>query len=228
MCRAATEGRQHPTHPKGTPAAAGKPEEKQPRQIIARYPNHVWSVDRTPVWRWRVWPSWVLVAIDRCSRKVVACCVLEGRNTGWAVEALEEALRRYGPPKHIIGDQEGIFTGEAFATLLRDWDVKHRFGAVGKHGSIAVAERVIRTLKYEWLRRVAVIKGLDHLGQLLADFACYYNRWRPHTTLNGAVPALIHAGQQWSVPPKTAKTVPARIDRRPFPETRITGFRPAA
>ncbi len=144
------------------------------------------------------------------------------------MEALEEALRRYGPPKHIIGDQEGIFTGEAFATLLRDWDVKHRFGAVGKHGSIAVAERVIRTLKYEWLRRVAVIKGLDHLGQLLADFACYYNRWRPHTTLNGAVPALIHAGQQWSVPPKTAKTVPARIDRRPFPETRITGFRPAA
>jgi transposase len=32
--------------PEGTPAAAaGKPEEKQPRQIVARYPNHVWSVE---------------------------------------------------------------------------------------------------------------------------------------------------------------------------------------
>ena len=38
--------------PADTPAeAAGKPEEKQPRQIVARYSNHVWSVDRTRVWR---------------------------------------------------------------------------------------------------------------------------------------------------------------------------------
>ena len=106
--------------------------------------------------------------------------------------------------------------------------MKHRFGAVGKHGSIAVTERVIRTLKYEWLKRVPVIKGLDHLEALLVDFACYYNSWRPHSTLRGAVPELIHAGQQWSVPPKTAKTVPANIERRFFPETRITAFRLAA
>ena len=214
--------------PEGTPAAAGKPEEKQPRQIVARYPNHVWSVDLTRVWRWRVWPTWVLVTIDHFSRKVVACCPLEGPNAGWVVDVLGEAFRRHGPPKHIISDQEGIFTGEAFAELLWEWDIKHRLGAVGQHGSIAVTERVIQTLKYEWLKRVAVIKALDHLGQLLADFACYYNSWRPHSTIKGAVPELIHAGQHWSVPPKTAKTVPANIERRFFPETRITAFRLAA
>ena len=168
------------------------------------------------------------MAIDHCSRKVVACCPLEGPNAGWVVEALEKAFRRHGAPKHIISDQEGIFTGEAFAELLVDWDVKHRFGAVGQHGSIAVTERVIRTLKYEWLKRVPVLKGLDHLQALLADFACYYNSWRPHSTLQGAVPELIHAGEQWSIPPKTAKTVPAHRERRFFPETRITGFRLAA
>ena len=215
--------------PEGTPAAAaGKQEEKQPGQIVARYPNHVWSVDRTRVWRWRVWPTWVLVAIDHYSRKVVACCPLEGPNAGWVVSAMEEAFAQHGAPRHLISDQEGVFTGEAFATLLREWDIKQRFGAVGKHGSIAVTERVIRTLKYEWLKRVPAIKGLDHLGQLLADFACYYNAWRPHTTLNGAVPDLVHAGHQWSVPPKTAKTVPAHIERRFFPETRVTAFRLAA
>jgi len=170
----------------------------------------------------------VLVAIDHFSRKVVACCPLEGPNAGWVAEALEEAFRRHGPPKHIISDQEGIFTGEAFAELLRDWGIKHRFGAVGKHGSIAVTERVIRTLKYEWLKRVPVIKGLDYLSQLLLDFADYYNSWRPHSTLKGAVPELIHAGEQWSVPPKTAKLVPAHIERRFLPETRITAFRLAA
>ena len=215
--------------PECTPAsAAGKPEEKQPRQIVARYPNHVWSLDRTRVWRWCIWPTWVLVAIDHFSRKVVACCPLDGPNAGWVVEALETAFRRHGPPKHIITDQEGVFTGEAFAEPLWDWDIKHRFGTVGKHGSIAVTERVIRTLKYDWLKRVPVITGLDHLGQLLADFASYYNAWRPHSALRGAVPDLIHAGQQWSVPPKTAKTVPGHIERRFFPETRITAFRLAA
>ena len=121
-----------------------------------------------------------------------------------------------------------MFTSEVFGDLVWRWHVKQRFGAVGKHGSIAVTERVIRTLKYEWLRRVPVIRGLDHLEILPADFACYYNAWRPHTTLSGAVPDLVHAGQQRSVPPKTAEAVPANIQRRVFPETRITGFRVAA
>ena len=45
--------------PEGTPAAAARRlEEKKPRPIIARYPNHVWSVDCTQVWRWRIWPTW--------------------------------------------------------------------------------------------------------------------------------------------------------------------------
>ena len=215
--------------PAGTPAAAaGKPEEKQPRQIVARYPNHVWSVDRTRVWRRRVWPTWVLVAIDHFSRKVVANCPLEGPNAGWVEEALEEAFRCHGAPKHLISDQEGVFTSEVFRDLLWRWDVKQRFGAVGRHGSMAVTERVILTLKYEWLRRISVIRGLDHLEILLADFVCYYNSWRPHTTLRGAVPGLIHAGQEWSAPARTAKTVPAHIERRFFPEARITGFRLAA
>jgi transposase InsO family protein len=122
------------------------------------------------MWRWGVWPTWVLVAIDHFSRKIVACCHLEGPNAGWVVEVLEGAFLRHGPPKHLISDQEGIFTGEALATLLRDWAIKHRFGAVGKHGSIAVTERLIWTLKREWLARVPLIRGLDHLSELLADF----------------------------------------------------------
>jgi transposase InsO family protein len=63
------------------------------------------------------------------------------------------------------------------------WNVKHRFGAVGKHGSIAVTERAILTLKQEWLRRVALIRGIDHLTQVLDDFSEYYNGWRGHRSL---------------------------------------------
>jgi len=162
--------------PRTAPAAAKQaPEEHRPRQIVARRPNHVWSVDRTRVWRWGVWPTSTLVAVDHFSTMVTAVCPLEGPNAGWVVGALQEAFQRSGPPKHIVTDQEGVFISGAFADLLRQWDVKQRFGAVGKHGSIAVTERAIWTLKHEWLNRVPVIRGLDHLTHLLGDFECWYN-----------------------------------------------------
>lgn len=45
--------------------------------------------------------------------------------------------------------------GDAFAELLRQWNIKPRLGVVGKNGSIAVTERVIKTLKYEWLKHAS-------------------------------------------------------------------------
>ena len=217
-----------PAPPKAPAAAAVKVAHAKPRQIVAHYPNHVWSVDRTRVWRWHIWPTWVLVGIDHYSRMVTTTCPLEGPNAGWVTTALESAFARYGAPKHIITDQEGVFISGAFAELLTRWDIKQRFGAIGKHGSIAVTERAILTLKYEWLRRVPLIRGLDHLVALLDDFAVYYNTYRGHTTLSGAPPAVIYRREQWSKPPKTAKMLPLAIERRVFAETRITAYRLAA
>jgi transposase InsO family protein len=99
---------------------------------------------------------------------------LEGPNAGWVVNALDDAFVRHGAPKHIITDQEGVFAGSAFRELLSQWNVKQRFAAVGEHASIAVTERAILTLKYEWLKRVPVIRGTDHLTGLLGDFEVYY------------------------------------------------------
>ena len=172
--------------------------------------------------------SWALVAIDHFSRKVVASCPLEGPNAGWVVEALEEAFVHHGAPKHIITDQEGVFVSEVFAALMRDWNIKQRFGAVGRHGCIAVTERVILTLKQEWLGRVPLIRGLDHLSRLLDDFCEYYNHWRGHSTIGGAVPSVIHRGDRWQRPDRSAKTLSGNIDRRFFPDTRVTAFRLAA
>jgi len=99
------------------------------------------------------------------------------------------------------------------------------FGAVGKHGSIAVTERLIWSLKHEWLCRVPVIKGLDHVGMVLGEFEQYYNGWRAHSTVGGAVPDLVHAGTEWQAPERTAKHVPSNIERRFFSTARITAFR---
>jgi transposase InsO family protein len=79
------------------------------------------------------------------------------------VDALEEAFGRHGSPKNLITDQGEVFASEALAELLSRREVTQRSGAVGKHSSIAVTQRAIRTLKDEWLRRVSVLRGLDHL-----------------------------------------------------------------
>ena len=158
----------------------------------------------------------------------MAVVPLEGPNPGWVVDALEQAFLRHGPPKHLISDQEGVFVSEAVASLLRDWNVKQGFGAIGKHGSIAVTERLIWTLKREWLARVVVIRGLEHLGELLADFEVYYNQHRCHQRLNGATPSMMYQGRDWQKPDRSAERVVGPIRLRHFREQRITIYELAA
>jgi len=153
----------------------------------------------------------------------VAVAPLEGPNAGWVNNVLESAIEKHGPPKHLISDQAYVFTCEVFAELLGKYKIKHRLGAVGKHGSIAVTERVNKTLKYEWLKRVAIIKGIDHLAELCNGFELWYNRWRPHMTLDGLRPDDVYYNHKPDKPERNAKTVPGNIEQHYFLHTRITG-----
>jgi len=58
----------------------------------------------------------------------------------WPIETLEQAFLRQGQSRPLITDEDSLFTSDAFGELLRQWEVKHRFGRVGKHASIAVTE----------------------------------------------------------------------------------------
>ncbi len=215
-----------PGQPSLAPNQAGEnSDQSSQRSIPAWYPNHVWSIDRTIVFRWGLWPTYVLVAIDHYSRKVVCCSPLEGPNAGWTIETLEQAIEIHGSPKHIISDQEPIFTSDAFAEFVDNFNMKQRFGAVGKHGSIAVTERVIKTLKYEWLNRAAIVKGFDHLESLCNSFSEWYNEWRPHYRFEGRTPNEVHAECQKDPLNSDAKTVPFPIERRRFEETNTMAFR---
>ena len=202
-----------------------KVEEEKIRSIPAWYPNHVWSIDTTMIFCWGLFPIHICVVIDHFSRKVMAAVPLEGPNAGWINNAMEMAIEKYGPPKHIISDQASVFKGEVFAELLRKYKIKPRFGAVGKHGSISVTERVNKTLKYEWLNRVALIKGIDHLTELCDQFQTWYNCWRPHMTLDGLRPNEVYYGNKPNKPDHNAKTVPDNIEQFLFRETKTTGYR---
>lgn len=202
-----------------------KTEDKKERLIPAWYPNHVWSIDTTMVLRWGLLPIHICVVIDHFSRKVMAAVPLEGPNAGWINNALESAIEKHGAPKHIVSDQNPVFIGEVFSELLGTYNIKPRLGAVGKHGSIAVTERVIKTLKYEWLKRVAIIKGIDHLTEVCKEFETWYNRWRPHMTLDGIRPDDVYYDNKPQKPKRDAKTVPCNIERHFFRHTRIMGYR---
>ena len=137
--------RPKPRNTPTTPAATTEKTAEKPeaRSIPAWYPNHVWSVDTTKVRCWGLWTIQVLVAIDHFSRKIVCVAPLEGPNAGWIIEVIERAIHKHGAPKHIISDRASVFVGDVFAELLKQWSIIPRLGAVGKHGSIAVTERVI-------------------------------------------------------------------------------------
>ena len=210
----------------GFPVMSAKTQKKtEPRSIPAWYPNHVWSIDTTELFCWGLWPIQVCVVIDHFSRKVMTAVPLEGRNAGWINNALECAIERHGSPKHIISDQGSVFTGDVFVELLDSWNIKPRLGAIGKHGSIAVTERVIKTLKYEWLKRVSFIRGFDHLVTLCEEFEDWYNTWRPHMTLDGFRPDDVYYDRKPEKPQRDSKTVPSNIQQHLFRETRVTGYR---
>jgi transposase InsO family protein len=155
----------------------------------------------------------------------VSVTPLEGPNAGWISNALETAIEKYGAPRHIISDQGGVFTGDVFADLMERRSIKPRLGAIGKHGSIAVTERVIKTLKYEWLQRVPIIRSFDHLTGLCDEFSNWYNLWRPHMKLEGHRPDDVYYDRKPEMPGPASKTVPNNIETHQFQQTRVTGYR---
>ena len=103
--------------------------------------------------------------------------------------------------------------------------MKIRYGAIGQHGSIAVTERVIETLKYEWLKKVAIIRGYRHLVKLCSEFTEWYNDWRPLEFLGSATPAMAFQNKVVPFIPKNAKNVPDNLVVKRFEETKVTAFR---
>ena len=82
-----------------------------------------------------------------------------------------------------------------------------------------------KTLKYEWLKRVVFIKGIDHLTQRCNEFEIWYNRWRPHMTLDGLRPDDVYYGKKPEKLGRKAKTVPWNIELYSFRQTRTIGYR---
>ena len=140
------------------------------------------------------------------------------------INALETAFENIEKPKHLISDHGSVFSSAAFRAFMESNKVKIRYGAIGEHGSIAATERVIETLKYEWLKKVAIIRGYRHLERLCCEFTEWYNVWRPHEFLGSATPAAVFRDRAVPFVLKSAKDVPENIITKRFKETKVTAY----
>jgi hypothetical protein len=121
-------------------------------------------------------------------------------------------------PKYIVSDQGTQFQAE-YRAWCKQHGVKPRFGAIGKHGSIALIERCIRSLKEECLRRTLVPFRLEPLVAELELYVTWFNEHRPHQGLGGKTPNEVFAASA------AARDGPRWEPRKRYPLRAVRGRR---
>jgi transposase InsO family protein len=179
--------------------------------VTTKRPGHIWHVDLTTVptvgglwvpWlpfaKYQRWPFcwWMAIVVDHASRLVVGVAIFKRRPTSFQVYSfLGTVIRRSGSrPKYIIADKGKEFHSMPFKGWCRRKGIRPRYGAVGEHGSIAIIERFIRSLKSECTRKITVPFRLDRMRHEVACYAAWYNQHRPHTALDGRTPMEVYLG----------------------------------
>ena len=111
-------------------------------------PNQVWAMDITyiPMAKGFVY---LTVVLDWFSRRVLAWRMSITMEAAFCVEALEEALARYGKPEIFNTDQGSQFTGTAFTGMLAKNDIRISMDGKGAWRDNVFVERLWRTIKYE-------------------------------------------------------------------------------
>ena len=108
--------------------------------------NQVWATELTyiPMKRGFVY----LVAIlDWATRKVLAHRVSISMTTDFCVEALEEAIEKFGPPEIFNTDQGSQFTSADFTNVLKDQGIQISMDGNGRWVDNVVVERLWRSVK---------------------------------------------------------------------------------
>jgi putative transposase len=151
-------------------------------------PNQVWAADITYI------PMasgflYLVAIIDWYSRYVLSWRLSNTLDTGFCIEALEEALRK-GRPDIFNTDQGAQFTSEAFIGLLEKHGVRISMDGKGSYNDNLFIERLWRTVKYEEVYLKAYQDGRD-AGTNLDAYFRFYNTERPHQALGYQTPAEI-------------------------------------
>jgi len=187
----------------GLESTAPKPNTSKPAPEHAVYPyllrgkkiskvNQVWAADITyiPMARGFVY---LVAIIDWFSRRVLAWRLSNTLDTDFCVEALQEALSRFGSPEIFNTDQGSQFTSNDFTAVLLERGIKISMDGKGRYLDNIFVERLWRSLKYEEV----YLNAYDTVRDARAGIASYFeffNDERPHCALGYQTPAGFYDG----------------------------------
>lgn len=185
----------------GIESLAPKPgtSRRQPRHPVYPYllrgmtidrPNQVWATDITyiPMARGHMY---LIAIMDWASRKVLSWRLSNTLDAHFCVEALKEALLKYGAPEIFNSDQGCQFTSEAFTSVLKAWNIKISMDGKGRFKDNIFIERLWRTLKYERIYLKSYETGTELHRDLIIWFN-WYNEKRRHSSLDKLTPDEVY------------------------------------
>ena len=156
------------------------------RDMTITRPNHVYAADITyiPMKRGFVY---LFAVMDWASRRVLAWRLSNTLTTDFCLEAVQEAIHRYGTPEIFNTDQGSQFTSSDFTDLLKDNGIAISMDGRSCWRDNVFVERLWKSIKYEevYLRSYdTVSQAREGIGRYL-DF---YNTRRPHSSLDAMTP----------------------------------------
>ena len=160
------------------------------RGLAIDKPNHAWALDITYIPMKRGFVYFVAV-MDWASRRILSWRLSNTMTTDFCIEALEQALTRYGAPQIVNTDQGSQFTSEEFVSAVESAKAKVSMDGKGAWRDNVFIERFWRSLKYEEV----YLKAYDNVADARKDLGRYvefYNTRRPHSSLNDQTPDSVY------------------------------------
>ena len=160
------------------------------RNLKIDAPNQVWAADITYIPMSRGF-MYLVAVMDWYSRKVLAWRVSNTLDSDFCVQAVEEALSRFGAPEIFNTDQGAQFTAAAFTDLLKSHHVSISMDGRGRVQDNIFIERLWWTLKYQYLYLWSFANGSE-LRQGLGQWFKFYNAERSHQALDNLTPDEVY------------------------------------
>jgi putative transposase len=158
--------------------------------------NQVWAADITYIPMARGF-CYLVAIMDWASRKVLAWRLSNTLDASFCVEALQEALARYGVPEIFNTDQGSQFTSDDFIGVLESQGISISMDGKGRWMDNVFIERLWWSVKYQDV----YLKAYSSIAEARKGLGAYfefYNSQRRHQSLDRRTPDDVY----WSVLPK--------------------------
>ena len=160
------------------------------RGLAITQANQVWCADITYIPMARGF-CYLVAILDWASRMVLAWRLSNTLDSAFCVDALEEAIARYGCPGIFNTDQGCQFTAEAFTESLRSRNIAISMDGKGRWMDNVFIERLWKSVKYEDI----YLKAYNSMAEVkkgLATYFKFYNEKRWHNRFDRKTPAMVY------------------------------------